>query len=62
MQSNSECWENKGVGTCPSPCQVSHLEKFHMSFAIFIEQMMCQEGFTCIQGDCKDLVLGVQET
>jgi hypothetical protein len=25
-----------------------------MSLAFLIEQMMCQEGLTCIQGDCKD--------
>jgi len=30
------------------------LKNFHESFAILIEQMMCQKCFICIQGDCKD--------
>jgi hypothetical protein len=30
------------------------LKNFHRSFTILIEQMMCQEGFTCIQGDYKN--------
>ncbi len=37
---------------------VHHLVKFftlkNKYFTIFIEQMMCQECFICIQGNCKD--------
>ncbi len=30
------------------------LKNFHRSFTILIEQIMCQECFIRIQGDCKD--------
>jgi len=37
------------------------LMNFHQSFAIFIEQMMYQEGFICIRGNCKDFgVMGTR--
>ncbi len=53
------CNEVPNVGRTQGLELVCHLVKFftlknfHRSFTILIEQMMCQEGFTCIQGDCK---------
>jgi hypothetical protein len=28
MEWGSKCWENTSARTCPSPCQISHLEEF----------------------------------
>jgi hypothetical protein len=55
------CNEVPNVGKTQGLQPVRHLVKFltlknfHRSFAILIEQMMCQKGFTYIQGDCKKI-------
>jgi len=62
------CNEDLDVGRIEGLKLVHHLVKFftlknfHKSFTIFIEQMMCQECFTGIQSDCRDLVSEVQKT
>jgi hypothetical protein len=53
------CNEVSDVGRTQGLELVRHLIKFftlknfHKSFAILIEQMMCQKGFIFIQGNCK---------
>ncbi len=55
------CNEVSNVGITQGLELVHHLVKFltlknfHRSFAILIEQMMSQEGFTCIQSDYKKI-------